>query len=172
MAEVEIFNLAHSANQAKELAQVDVDVQSEVSSSKSSSSSSSSSDGSSSSSSDGKAQIGAENEDVYDYANDLAQINAEIEAEAFEAEQKDAIEYFTNFLSQIGVEDSEELLAQLGETISEEQLGMMAMNPDIYMGLAQLANDYQNRETAVDNILTQVGAYEEDDMAEITEMLA
>lgn len=109
---------------------------------------------------------------MYDYANDLAQINAEIEAEAFEAEQKDAIEYFTNFLSQIGVEDSEELLAQLGETISEEQLGMMAMNPDIYMGLAQLANDYQNRETAVDNILAQVSTYEEDDMAEITEMLA
>ena len=58
-------------------------------------------------------------------------------------------------------------MAQLGETISEEQLGMMAMNPDIYMGLAQLANDYQNRESAVENILTQVNSEDEDEMAEI-----
>ena len=44
---------------------------------------------------------------------------------------------------------------------------MMAMNTDIYMGLAQLANDYQNRESAVENILTQVNSEDEDEMAEI-----
>ena len=143
-------------------------------SSKSGSSSSSSSNISSSSDSDSNdnAQIGAESDDAYDYEQDLAQINAEIEAEAFEAEQKDAIEYFTNFLAQIGIEDSELLMAQLGDTITQEQIGMMAMDPEIYMGLAQIASDYQNRESAVDNVLAQVGSEDEYDMDELVEMLA
>lgn len=88
MAEVDVFNLAHSANQAKELAQVDVDMQSEVSSSKSSSSSSSDSSSGTSSSSDDKAQIGAESEDEDYYG--LAQINAEIEREEALLAQLDA----------------------------------------------------------------------------------
>ena len=63
-------------------------------------------------------------------------------------------------------------MAQLGDSITSEQIGMMAMNPDIYMGLAQLASDYQNRESAVDSVLAQVGSEDEDDLAEIADMLA
>ena len=64
-------------------------------------------------------------------------------------------------------------MAQLGDSITQEQIGMMAMNPDIYMGLAQIASDYQNRESAVDNVLAQVVSEDDDrDMAELAEMLA
>ena len=59
-------------------------------------------------------------------------------------------------------------MAQLGDTITQEQIGMMAMDPEIYMGLAQLANDYNNRESAVDNVLAQIASEDEDqDMAEL-----
>ena len=44
----------------------------------------------------------------------MAQINADIEAEALAAEQEEAMGIFKNFLAQIGIEESEELLAQLG----------------------------------------------------------
>ena len=64
-------------------------------------------------------------------------------------------------------------MAQLGDTITQEQIGMMAMDPEIYMGLAQLANDYNNRESAVDNVLAQIASEDEDqDMAELAQMLA
>ena len=59
-------------------------------------------------------------------------------------------------------------MAQLGDTITQEQIGMMAMDPEIYMGLAQLANDYNNRESAVDNVLAQIATEDEDqDIAEL-----
>ena len=134
-------------------------------------SNSSSSSSSGSSSSDSNAQIGAESEDEDEYG--LAQINADIEAEAFAAEQEEAVEMLTNFLSQIGIDENEQLLAQLGEVMSDDQLKMMAMDPSIYMGLAQLASDYHSsRNEAVENILAQVGAEGEEDMDEINELLA
>ena len=134
-------------------------------------SNSSSSSSSGSSSSDSNAQIGAESEDEDEYG--LAQINADIEAEAFAAEQEEAVEMLTNFLSQIGIDENEQFLAQLGEVMSDDQLKMMAMDPSIYMGLAQLASDYHSsRNEAVENILAQVGAEGEEDMDEINELLA
>ena len=72
----------------------------------------------------------------------MAQINAEIEAEAFAAEQEEALDMFKNFLAQIGIEENEQFLAQLGEAVGDDTVGAMAMSPDIYMGLAQLASDY------------------------------
>lgn len=48
-----------------------------------------------------------------DYDLELAQINAEIEADEFAAVQEDAINYLTDFFAQIGIEDNEQLLAQL-----------------------------------------------------------
>lgn len=64
-------------------------------------------------------------------------------------------------------------MAQLGEVISDDQLKMMAMDPSIYMGLAQLAADYHNsRDAAVENILAQVGSDDQEDLDEINEMLA
>ena len=103
----------------------------------------------------------------------LAQINAEIEAEALAAEQEEAVQIFTNFLAQIGIDENEQLLAQLGQAMTDEQLKMMAMDPSIYMGLAQLASDYHNsRSEAVDNVLAQLGTDNEEDMDEINELLA
>lgn len=61
-------------------------------------------------------------------------------------------------------------MAQLGDTITHEQIGMMAMDPEIYMGLAQLASDYQNRESAVDNVLAQIGSEEDDDGQDMAEL--
>ena len=61
-------------------------------------------------------------------------------------------------------------MAQLGDTITQEQIGMMAMDPEIYMGLAQLASDYQNRESAVDNVLAQIGSEEDDDGQDMAEL--
>jgi len=57
----------------------------------------------------------AESEDYFDYDDtELAQIDADLEAEAeFEADKEQVMGYFNNFLAQIGIEDSEELLAQL-----------------------------------------------------------
>ena len=79
----------------------------------------------------------------------MAQINADIEAEALAAEQEEAMGIFKNFLAQIGIEDSEELLAQLGQVTSDDTIGTMAMSPEIYMGLAQIASDYHQRAEAV-----------------------
>ena len=44
----------------------------------------------------------------------------------------------------------------------------MAMSPEIYMGLAQLSNDYYNaKDEAVSNVLAQVNTDDEADMAEL-----
>ena len=118
--ELGAMNLAEDVNEV--LAQVDVDNEAESSSSsssgsddsKSSSSSSSDSDGSDSSD-DKKAQVGAE-DDEYDL--DLAQINAEIE----EAERQENLDFFVNYMSQIGIEESEALLAQLQAELSDDQI--------------------------------------------------
>ena len=50
-------------------------------------------------------------------ADELAQINAQLEA--LEAENLD---YFASYMSQIGIEDSEQFLAQLGSELSSEQM--------------------------------------------------
>ena len=79
----------------------------------------------------------------------------------------------TDFLAQIGIDENEQLLTQLGQVMSDDQLKMMAMDPSIYMGLAQLASDYHSsRNEAVENILAQVGADGEEDMDEINQLLA
>ena len=118
--ELGAMNLAEDVNEV--LAQVDVDngadsssdSDSDSSDSKSSSSSSSDSDGSDSSD-DKKAQVGAE-DDEYDL--DLAQINAEIE----EAERQENLDFFVNYMSQIGIEESEALLAQLQSELTDDQI--------------------------------------------------
>jgi len=64
-------------------------------------------------------------------------------------------------------------LAQLGTVVDDEVIKSMAMDPSIYMGLAQIANDYHNSKTeAMGNIMAQVGAEEQSDVDEINEMLA
>ena len=118
--ELGAMNLAEDVNEV--LAQVDVDngadsssdSDSDSSDSKSSSSDSSDSDGSDSSD-DKKAQVGAE-DDEYDL--DLAQINAEIE----EAERQENLDFFVNYMSQIGIEESEALLAQLQSELTDDQI--------------------------------------------------
>ena len=118
--ELGAMNLAEDVNVV--LAQVDVDNGADSSSdsdtdsddSKSDSSDSSDSDGSDSSD-DNKAQVGAE-DDEYDL--DLAQINAEIEA----AERQENLDFFVNYMSQIGIEESEALLAQLQSELSDDQV--------------------------------------------------
>ena len=118
--ELGAMNLAEDVNVV--LAQVDVDNGADSSSdsdtdsddSKSDSSDSSDSDGSDSSD-DNKAQVGAE-DDEYDL--DLAQINAEIEA----AERQENLDFFVNYMSQIGIEESDALLAQLQSELSDDQV--------------------------------------------------
>lgn len=81
--------------------------------------------------------------------------------------------YFTTFLSQIGIEESEQFLAQIGEVIPEDALGLMAMSPEIYMGLAQIANDYhKDRNDAVQSVLAQVGSSSDDGVTELAQMMA
>ena len=118
--ELGAMNLAEDVNEV--LAQVDVDNGADSSSSSDSSGSDSKSSTSSSSDSDGgsdsddeKAQIGAE-DDEYDL--DLAQINAEIE----DAERQENLDFFVNYMSQIGIEESEALLAQLQAELSDDQI--------------------------------------------------
>lgn len=49
---------------------------------------------------------------------ELAQINAEIEAE--EANNEDVMEHFNNFLAQIGIEDTETFFTQLGSELTDD----------------------------------------------------
>ena len=49
-----------------------------------------------------------------------------------------------NFLAQLGIEDSHELLAQLSAEVDADQMQYMATNPDIYFGLAQIAEEYHS----------------------------
>lgn len=49
---------------------------------------------------------------------------------------------------------------------------MMTVNPDIYMGLAQVAADYEKRSITTENIWAQVASDDEAEMSEIAELLA
>ena len=49
---------------------------------------------------------------------------------------------------------------------------MMAMDPQIYMGLAQVATDYNNRSNLAEQVWAQVATDDEADMNELAEMLA
>ena len=64
------------------------------------------------------------------------------------------------------------MLAQLQSELTDDQFSMMTVDQDIYMGLAQLAADYEKRNTVTENIWAQVNTGDEDDMNEWAEMLA
>lgn len=149
-----------------------------------SSSSSSSGSSSSGSSSSSKAQVGAEED--FDHTAVLAQINAEIEAETgaeteayalLETELSkhagDTETFFTNFLAQIGVEDTETLLAELNSELSADEVMALATDPDTYMSLMQLATEMDTvPETAnVGDMMAQTAAYKEEDFGDVAELL-
>ena len=105
----------------------------------------------------------------------MAQINSEIEAEAeLEAQKEEVMSFFNDFLAQIGIEDSESLFTQLNAAgVDSDTIAYMATDPNIYKGLAQIANDYhKERDVVMENVWAQLGTEEEDDYAEISEMLA
>ena len=64
-------------------------------------------------------------------------------------------------MSQIGVEDHAELLAQLHSEFTPEQVQYLATQPEIYRGLAQVAAEYQQREEAADKVLAQIQSRED-----------
>ena len=64
-------------------------------------------------------------------------------------------------MSQIGIDDQEELLAQLGDHLSPDQIQSLATNPDIYRGLAQISAEYNQREAAADKVLAQIESRED-----------
>ena len=71
-----------------------------------------------------------------------AQIDAEEEYEA-------NMDNLTDFLAQIGVQDTDKLLAQLGESLTDEQIGALASDPATYDKLAQVAEDYLEDDTTL-----------------------
>ena len=104
------FDYEYTMAQLEADAEADCDCQIEETSDSDSSSDSEDSSGSDSSNED-KAQVGAEeeNENVMDFAQ-------------IAAEKEEAIDYFSDYLAQIGIEDSETFMAQLSTEISEDQL--------------------------------------------------
>jgi len=48
----------------------------------------------------------------------------------------------------------------------------MAADPDMYMGLAQLASEYDERNTMTENIMAQVASEDDSEMSDIAELLA
>ena len=100
------FDYEYTMAQLEADAEADCDCQIEETSD--SSSDSTDSTGSDSSDED-KAQVGVEeeNENVMDFAQ-------------IAAEKEEAIDYFSNYLAQIGIEDSETFMAQLSAEISED----------------------------------------------------
>ena len=71
------------------------------------------------------------------------------------AESDDPVEYFANFLVQIGVEDSASVLAQLATELSNEEILMLASDPSIYMGLSQLNDDYMEEQNDLAQTLAE-----------------
>ena len=112
-----------------------------------------------------KAQIAAESDSDSDADSD-AQIDNDDEMEfaqlLAEEELATNMETLQEFLAQIGVNDTDSLLAQLGETLSPEQIGSLANNPNTYDKLAQVAEDYFEDDTT----LAQTYAEFDDEMAD------
>lgn len=112
-----------------------------------------------------KAQVAAESDSDSDADSD-AQIDNDDEMEfaqlLAEEELQTNMETLQEFLAQIGVNDTDSLLAQLGETLSPEQIGSLANNPDTYDKLAQVAEDYFEDDTT----LAQTYAEFDDEMVD------
>ena len=116
------FDYEYTMAQLEADAEADCDCQIEETSD--SSSDSDSSDSNSDDTEEG-AQVGVEeeNENVMDFAQ-------------IAAEKEEALDYFSDYLAQIGIEDSETFMAQLSAEISEDKLHQMIIDPEILMGLA------------------------------------
>jgi len=70
-------------------------------------------------------------------------------------------------LSQIGIEDSESLLSQLSAELTNEQLQDMITDPETYIGLSQLATEYNSAKDYADNNLAQIAEEYDTDYATI-----
>ena len=66
-------------------------------------------------------------------------------------------------MSQIGIEDHKDLLAQLHSEFTPDQVQYLATQPEIYRGLAQVAAEWTQRDEAADKVLAQIQSREDPD---------
>ena len=70
--------------------------------------------------------------------------------------------YFENFLSQVGVKDADQLLAQISSQVNSEQFKSLVDDLKFYENLAQVAQEHQQESKSVGGILAQTGIISND----------